>query len=94
MKNKNIKMRINNDKESVCDFCGEKWKDTPEMYDMMLLDNMYTICKECANQLQIKLLKADCLFSSKLKSTEDLARIRNFEIKHGHSIHVTGYQMK
>lgn len=91
---KNIKMRINKNKESECEFCGEKWKNTPEMYDIMLINDCYTICKACSNELQMKLLKADCLFNGKLKSNEDLARIRNFETKHGHSIHSLGYQVK
>ena len=73
---KNIKMRVNNNKESACDFCNEKWKNVPEMYDMMLLDNIYTICKHCTSEIFAKILKADCLYDSKLKSSEDLARVR------------------
>lgn len=91
---KNIKMRVNNHKDSICDFCNEKWKNVPEMYDMMLLDNYYTICKQCTSEIFHKILKADCLYSGKIKSNEDLARIRNFESKYGHSVHVSGYQVK
>lgn len=94
MKNENMKMRVNNHKDSVCDFCNEKWKDVPEMYDMMLMGNIYTICKACTQEMFMKILKADCLYNGKLKSAEDIARKNRFEERHGHSIHVTGYQIK
>lgn len=86
-----MKMRVNNHKESTCDFCGEKWKNTPEMYDMMMVDNIYTICKACTQQIFLKILKADCLYNGKLKSSEDIARKRNFEEKHGCSIYTLGH---
>ena len=85
---KNIKMRVNKHKNSVCNFCGEKWEDVPEMYDMMLCDNIFTICKTCMQELHLKILKADCLYNSKLKSNEDLARKRRFEEKHNDSFHI------
>lgn len=83
---KNMKMRVNNHKESICDFCNEKWKNVPEMYDMMLLDNVYTICKQCTQEIFLKILKADCLYNSKLKSNEDIARRRRFEERHDHIV--------
>lgn len=91
---KNIKMRVNNHKDSECDFCNEKWKNVPEMYDMMLLDDIYTICKRCTQELFMKILKADCLYNGKLKSAEDIARERRFEERQGHSIHVSGHKLK
>lgn len=94
MKNQNIKMRINNHKDSKCDFCDEQWKNVPEMYDMMLCDNIFTVCKKCTQEMFLKILKADCLYDGKLKSDEDLARKRRFEEKYGHSINVSGYQIK
>lgn len=94
MKNQNIKMRINKNKASVCDFCSETWENVPEMYDMMLVKNMYTICKKCTQELFMKILHADSLYNGKVKSTEDLAREKNFENKYGFSIHTAGYQIK
>lgn len=79
---KNIKMRVNKKKDCECDFCGEKWKNVPEMYDMMLLDDMYTICKQCTQELFLKILKADCMYNSKLKSNEDIVRAKRFSERH------------
>lgn len=76
---KNIKMRINNDKNSICQNCGEKWKNVLEMYDIMIFDERHIICKSCNQELFTKILKADCLYNSKLKSSEDVARKRNFD---------------
>lgn len=74
---KNIKMKINKNKKSICENCGEKWKDVPEMYDIMIFNEIHTICKLCNQELFTKILKADCLYNSKLKSNEDMTRIRN-----------------
>lgn len=94
MRNKNIKMRINHNKDSVCDLCDSKWKNVPEMYDIMLKDQIFTVCKQCTSELFHKILKADCLYSGKTKSNEDLQRLKNYEEITGHSIYVSGYQVK
>lgn len=91
MKNENIKMRVNKNKESECDCCGEKWKNVPEIYDIMIFGEIHTICMKCTQELFCKILKADCLYNSRLKSDEDVTRERNFEHKYGRSIHVIGY---
>ena len=94
MKNQNVKMRVNNNKDSECSLCNEQWKNVPEMYDMMLGDHRFTICMKCVQEIFTKFLKADCMYNSKLKSSEDMARQRRFEHKYGHSIHAIGYQIK
>ena len=77
-----IKMRINKKKESKCDECNTQYIDTLEMYDIMLVDSLHTICYDCANELFHKLLKADCLYNGKLKDKEDqVRRNRYYAIK-------------
>lgn len=71
-----IKMRVNHNENSTCDLCQTKWKFTSEMYDLCINKNIFTICMDCSNDLLMKLLKADCLFNGKVKSAEDLKRIR------------------
>ena len=66
-----IKMRVNKSKQSVCDECGTEFMDTLEMYDIMFVSEMYTVCYDCANTLFHKLLKADCLYNGKLKDKDD-----------------------
>ena len=91
MKNENIKMRVNKDKESICEFCNDKWKNVEEMYDMMLVERKYTICRRCMSELFMRILKADCMFNGRLKTQEDIARQKRFTEKHGHA---SGYELK
>lgn len=91
---KNIKMRVNDDKNSICNFCSEKWKNVPEMYDISLVGNIFTICKSCSDELFQKILKADCMYSGKIKSDEDMQRVRNYEKIHGHSAYISGFKIK
>ena len=77
-----IKMRVNNQVDSRCDDCKTVYKNTPEMYDLMISDVKFTLCKDCIDTLFQKTLKADCLYNSRLKSSEDMKRIhRSKELK-------------
>lgn len=71
-----IKMRVNNQKDSVCEECRTPYKNTPEMYDLMICSTKYTLCKRCVDTLFQKTLKASCMYNGKLKSAEDMKRIR------------------
>lgn len=73
-----IKMRVNNNKESVCEECKTLWKNTPEMYDMLIVDNKVTLCKKCFEELFRKSLKISCMYNSRIKSNEDLRRVINY----------------
>lgn len=73
-----IKMRVNKSKQSVCDECGTEFMDTLEMYDIMFVSEMYTVCYDCANTLFHKLLKADCLYNGKLKDKDDQIRSNRY----------------
>lgn len=71
-----IKMRVNNNTDSECEECRELYRNTPEMYDLMISGTKFTLCKNCIDTLFTKTLKAACLYNSKLKSSEDVKRIR------------------
>lgn len=74
-----MKMKINRDQDSVCDECRNIWKNTPEMYDLLLCGSKITLCKRCLDNLFQKTLKASCAYNAKVKSQEDMQRIRNYE---------------
>lgn len=76
-----IKMRVNADKGSICNECGTKYKDTLEMYDLVLCGKQFTLCKECVETLFHKTLKADCKYNAKLKSQEDLRKADKIRAK-------------
>ena len=52
-----IRMRVNQNEKSTCKECGCKWKDTREMYDILLCGEMTTICKGCLDELFQKILR-------------------------------------
>lgn len=76
-----IKMRVNTNQESTCDECSCPWKNTAEMYDLMLCGTKFTLCKECIETLFNKTLKASCLYNSRLKSQEDLRRAERASLR-------------
>lgn len=73
-----IKMKINTNKNSVCMECKTKYKNTPEMYDLCLTGEIFTLCKECVDVLFHKTLSASCKYNSKLKDKESQRRIMNY----------------
>lgn len=76
-----IKMRVCKDKHSVCDSCNCKFLETEEMYQIMIGEKCFCLCRKCSNILFTKQLKADCLYNSKLKSPEDINRIMRANAK-------------
>lgn len=70
-----IKMRVNQDKISVCGNCGTKWGYTREMYDMKIFGEVHTICYECTDVVFHKVLTAQVKNQAKVKSKEDMVRI-------------------
>lgn len=76
-----IKMRVNTNRASVCGECGCGWKDTGEMYDLVLCNVKHTLCKEHLDVVFQKTLKASCLYNSKLKSQEDLRRAERAKLR-------------
>lgn len=74
-----LKMRVNNDKESVCSNCGREWKDVREMYDLRIgfkKERTLPLCLKCIETLEGKFLKASCMYNAKLKTKIDQGRIR------------------
>ena len=71
-----IKMKVNQNKQSTCLNCMVKYNDTEEMYDMMIATVYITLCKKCVDELFHKTLKASCKYNEKLKTKEDLIRIK------------------
>lgn len=80
-----IRMRVNKDKESRCKLCNTPYLYTPELYDLQLANEnksvIFTLCKECVDELFNKTLKASCNYNAKLKTKEDMRRIRLYESK-------------
>lgn len=74
-----IKMRLNNDKESCCFNCNASWKNTGVMYDIRIgysKVRTLTLCRKCIETLNSKMLKAITIYNGKIKSQEDMTRIR------------------
>lgn len=69
-----IKMRVNKDKNVICEECGTKYFDTLEMYDIKLVTEVSTVCYDCAGTLFQKLLKANCMYNGRIKDKEDQKR--------------------
>ena len=76
-----IRMRVNQNEKSTCEECGCKWKDTREMYDILLCGEMTTICKGCLDELFQKILRMDVKYSSRVKSTIDQKRANNEHLR-------------
>lgn len=72
-----VKMRVNNNKESKCEECNTHWLYTPEMYDIHLCENTFTLCKKCTDTLFHKTLKASVLYDGRIKTKVDMKRIKN-----------------
>lgn len=82
-----IKMRVNNNKESKCSICNIEYKNTAEMYDLKFNKNTFTLCRKCNEVLFQKTLRASVLYNGKIKSKEDMKRIRNeYDHTYGHFI--------
>lgn len=81
-----IKMRVNKEKESECFVCKTIWQNTQEMYDLRFESKLdetrtLTLCKTCVDELFTKTLRASCLYNGRVKSKEDMERIRRAESK-------------
>lgn len=73
-------MRVNNDKESVCSNCGREWKNVKEMYDIRIGHKKVKtlpLCLKCIETMEVKFLKATCMYNAKLKTKIDQKRIQN-----------------
>ena len=75
---KEMKMRVNTNKDSKCEFCGESWKNVEEMYDLKIGEEKSTMCRHCEQQLFLKLLTADCKYIGKIKDKEDIDRSNRY----------------
>lgn len=60
-----------------CDYCKRPWKCTKEMYKIKFFESTHILCLGCLESMENKLLKASCMYNAKVKSQEDLARIKN-----------------
>lgn len=81
-----IKMRINQNKKSICDECGCVYQDTKEMYTIKICGTTFDLCSMCIDTIFKKTLKADCIYNQKLKNKEDMKRVEREIEKYG-----TGY---
>ena len=84
MEKSHIKMRVNNNRETNCFFCGCSWKNTSEMYDIAIghkKTKVLQICRPCVNELFVKTLKAERHYDSRVKSQLDLKRAANESIR-------------
>lgn len=75
-----IKMRVNDKKTSVCSECGVTYRNTKEMYDMMIVDTKFTLCFDCVEKVFQKTLRASTTYNAKLKTKDDAERIRRYQV--------------
>ena len=68
-----IKMRVRKDNKGICKCCGGTDKNTIDLFDLCLGDEVITICDECNELLFNKTLKATVYVNSRVKSDKDLA---------------------
>ena len=77
-----VRMRVNKDKESKCKLCNTPYMYTPEMYDLQLANDesgksvVFNLCKKCTDEIFHKTLKASCNYNAKVKTKEDMQRVR------------------
>lgn len=73
-----IKMRtIKNQTNITCEICGNTKKQSLEMFELLLTENIkITLCDLCNDKLLNKTLKASCNVQGKLKTKADLEVIR------------------
>ena len=69
-------MRVNEKKNSCCEECGVSFKNTKEMYDIMIVDTKFTLCFNCIEKVFQKTLHASVSYNNRIKSQEDMERIR------------------
>lgn len=72
-----IKMRINKDRDAICENCFCERKECLDMFDIKIGDNdIITICDDCNEKLFNKSLKAVCYVNGRVKQPYEI-RIRN-----------------
>lgn len=67
-----IKMRNNTNEDAICCECGETQKQVLNMYDICIGGIIHTICDRCAEQIQMKTLKAIVDRNGRVKSSRDI----------------------
>lgn len=72
-----IKMKVNLDKDSICEECGRDWMHTAEMYTVQVFGEKHDMCRNCSDALFRKTLKAACMYNEKVKGKEDKIRADN-----------------
>lgn len=78
-----IKMRINNNKESKCFNCGKQWDYTREMFDLRIgykKERTLPLCLKCVETMEKKFLKATCMYNAKLKTKVDMKRAQREKV--------------
>lgn len=71
-----IKMRVNTERENVCDSCNEDRQDVLDLFDVRIGNTTFVLCDDCVEQLFGKCLKAITYTQGRVKTPHDLA-IRN-----------------
>lgn len=72
-----IRMKTNENKNSICDECGTEWKNTRTMTTMLIAGNKINLCKMCTEEILTKTLQMDVKYSAKVKDKVDLKRAEN-----------------
>lgn len=80
-------MGVNVKKDSECMECGKTYSNTKEMYNLMVCNTKFTLCFDCVELLFKKTLSANVKYNHKVKSQEDMKRVRrDSEIKNIYSV--------
>ena len=74
-----IRMKVNENKNSICSECGCKWENTRTMTTILIAGNKINLCKSCMDDLLTKNIRMDVKYSAKLKDKFDMQRIKNEE---------------
>lgn len=72
-----VKMRINKKSTARCEACGGVRKNSLELFDIAIGNNIITICDLCNEVLFQKVLKASCGVNRKVKTPDEMRIIRN-----------------
>lgn len=72
-----IRMKANENRNSICDECGCEWKNTRVMTTMLIGGNKINLCKMCMEDLLTKTIRMDVKYNAKVKDKFDMQRATN-----------------
>lgn len=65
-------MRNNNNKDAICDECGDCQEDVINMFDLCIAGQIHTICDLCNSKILNKTLRAEVYKNGKVKTRKEI----------------------